>query len=438
MVRMLRLLIVVVILALTLAWLGQSQGYARVQWLNYELEATASGLMLLALACAVMGWGVIQSLRWVLGYGARSTRKRHTRRNEHGLQSLNQAFLALAQGDTAQAIKHQAQAQKHLPTMALPLLLGAQIANQQRNSPRQIELLQRMMEIPETRALAARSLLAESLARSDLAQAQRYAEQAAEAAPKDASIQSLRVQLLIRQMAFSQAHEMLHRWRTSRQISKAHANSLNALLLTAEAQLMLHRRDYAGSSRVLEQALKLRANWLPAVLLLADAYDAQQQHMLAGKLIEKQWKYAPHPHLAKLHMRMHAAQAPAHYLKTVQSITRSNPNHAESALWLALAAENAAQWAMAKDYAKASIQHQPTREAYTLLAALEQHIAPHLPANSLEFKSLAERTSNLQWHCQQCGGTSPVWNSECGHCHSVDSLSWNQPLDKSIIVLNAA
>ncbi len=423
-------LLLVILLAGAFAWVGQSQGSLHLEWENYALEATASGVLLLLLGCAFGGWLVIQSIRALFALPNGQRRFFRRRAQERGLQALNHAFLALAKGDMQAAEKQQRAAERHLPNMALPLLLGAQIATQNRNQPRQQQLLHRMLELPDARSLAARSLLAESLAREDIAGAQLYAQQALEAAPSDPDIQTLRLQLLLRQRAYSQAQEALQGWRTKRQIKKGHAARLEALLLTCEGTDLLARRDYAGAVRLLEQAAKMRPSWLPALLPLAEAYQALQQAPQLRKLVEKQWRLSPHPKLAELHQAASATVAPQTYLKQVQAITRAVPERAESLLWLSHAAERMADWPLAREYAQSAVLAQPSREAYQMLARLEQRLAPQAPANALEFRAKADIAAPLEWHCDQCSGPARHWQLDCPQCHAVDSLQWNKIPEK--------
>lgn len=425
-----RWLVWVLLLALAFAWVGQSQGQLHLEWEDYALEATASGVLLLLLACVIGGWAAIQGVRFLLNLPGGQRRFFRRRAQERGLVALNQAFLALAKGDMSAAEKQQRNAERNLPNMALPLLLGAQIATQRRDSVRQQQLLQRMLDIPDARPLAARSLLAEALAREDIASAQLYATQALEAAPKDPDIQTLRLQLLLRQRAYSQAQDALHEWRSKRQIKKAHAARLESLLLTCEGTDLLTRRDYAGAVRLLEQATKLSPNWLPALLPLAEGYQAMQQASPLRKLVEKQWRNSPHPKLAELHQTASASVAPQAYLKQVQSITRALPDRAESLLWLASAAERMADWNLAREYAQRAVLAHPSREAYQLLARLEQRLAPQSPANSLEFRAKADIAAPLEWHCEQCSSTARQWQLDCPNCHAVDSLRWNEIPEK--------
>jgi HemY protein len=438
MARVLRILILLALLGLALSVVSQTQGNLRLQWQGIELQATPLGTMLIVFGLAFAGWVVIGGLRRLFTIGRRARLIQRKRANEKGLAALNQAFLALAKGDTQGASRHQRAAERQLPHLALPLLLGAQIATQQQDSKRQQQLLQRMLDIPDARPLAARSLLAEALARDDLQQAQSWAQQALDADPKDPDVQTLRIHLLIRQQAFTQAQEQLQRWRLRRQIRRRTAQELEGLLSASEGKVALQRRDYSGAIRLLEHALKLRNHWLPALLPLAESYYAHQQTADLKKLVEKQWKHAPHPRLSELHRMVHSNMAPHLYLKSVQSITRANPDAVESLLWLSHAAERASNWELAHDYARKAVLAQQCRETHTQLANLEQRLHPNQHANAIEQRAKAAAANLLQWHCQRCSTPAQEWQAECPHCHSAESLEWNKPVSASITLLAAA
>ena len=432
MMRVLGILLFLLLIGLLLTHLADASGSLLLRWQDMELSATPLGTVLLILSIAILGWACIAAFRTIFVLPHRARQRARYRSHDRGLTALNSAFLALAKGDMELAGRHQRQAERQLPNHSLPLLLGAQIATQQRDDARQHQLMQQMLTLPESRALAARSLLAESLAKNDLTQAQNWATQALEADPKDAEIQRLRIHLLLRQRAFTQAHDQLQSWRGARQIRKADAIELDGLIATVEGQDAFDRRDYNTAIRLLTQAVKLRNGWLPALLPLAEAHHALQAHNEVKKLVEKGWKYAAHPRLAELHRLSQGNIAPHIYLKNVQSITRTNADAVESKLWLAYAAERGAEWALAREYAQAAVLAQPCREAHTMLAQLEQRLTPHLPAAAMEQRAKAASAPSLHWDCQRCSTPTDHWHPDCPACHSPESLEWNRPVQTAL------
>jgi HemY protein len=150
----------------------------------------------------------------------------------------------------------------------------------------------------------------------------------------------------------------------------------------------------------------------------------------ALRTIERAWRAAPHPDLARVWGELHAEEAPLGRLGAFERLAAINPQAAESHIAVAEAALAAELWGEARRHlglAVAALPNGPTRRLCLLMARLEQgEYGPGAGARDWLDRA-ADAPPDPCWVCGECGAECRGWHPLCPACGAFDSLRWSQP-----------
>ena len=168
MFRVLFFLVVLIALALGLAWLIERPGEVTLSWQGYRIETSflvGLGVLLVAVAALVMMWNI---LRYPFRLPPAMSVANRARRREKGYAALSRGIIAVGMGDARLASKAAAEVQRLLPDEPLALLLTAEAA-QLSGDHRAVEAaFKEMTRSERTRLLGLRGLHAHAHRRGDL------------------------------------------------------------------------------------------------------------------------------------------------------------------------------------------------------------------------------------------------------------------------------
>ncbi|MGH6868094.1 MAG: heme biosynthesis HemY N-terminal domain-containing protein, partial [Methylocella sp.] len=178
MVRVLFFLVVLIALALGLAWLIDRPGEVALTWQGYRIETSllfGLGVLLAVVAALVVAGNILSS---ILRLPSAKSAAGRARRREMGFAALSQGIIAVGTGDARLASKAAAEVQRHLPDEPLALLLKAEAA-QLTGDQRVVETaFKEMTRRDRTRLLGLRGLHAHAYRRGDLELAHHFASTA--------------------------------------------------------------------------------------------------------------------------------------------------------------------------------------------------------------------------------------------------------------------
>ena len=129
MIKILRLVLIIGLVALVVSWFNKQSGISQIQWLGYQIQISTSilvGLVIIFTALIMLIDRVLRFLRNLpnmMAYGWQYRRK------TNGERALGLGFVALAAGDSRSAQKQAKKAEKLLGKGLLPDLLAAQAAH---------------------------------------------------------------------------------------------------------------------------------------------------------------------------------------------------------------------------------------------------------------------------------------------------------------------
>jgi len=363
MINLLLLLLFLVCIGITGAWIAENPGHVTMDWFDYRIDTSFAVLLLLAVVASItLAYATIIIRRLIL-LPHHVSQQHGVRRYQKGLSELTHSVAALAAADIAGAEAHTRKAEKLLGRTPLTLLLSAQIARSQGDDGQTRLLLEHMLEHPETEYLAARSLSESASKQAKLPQALTLAQRAHALNPKGiAAVLGLHIRLAQWQQAMQAVAKAVHKG----QITRTELRRYRGMIYLQQGMQLMEEGHREAALIAARQAVKQSPDFVPAIIFAARAYAANQQHKRAVTLLLRAWKKAPQPQLAE----------------ALRTVIADEPEKKRSKILRKMAALHPAE---------------DSRTAFRPKPA---------------------------WICQACGHVAPHWNAHCPHCQAFDTLEW--------------
>jgi HemY protein len=166
----------------------------------------------------------------------------------------------------------------------------------------------------------------------------------------------------------------------------------------------------------------------------------------AAKTIERAWRTAPHPDLARLYLDLHPEAGVLARATAMQGLAAHNPEAEESHLAIAEAALAAQLWgearhhlglALAASPSAGSSLAGPSRRLCLLMARLEESEAGNTPAARDWLDRAIGAPSDPTYVCTRCGGETLEWLALCPECGGFDTFVWRSPPSGSRLAQSA-
>ncbi|WP_333684736.1 heme biosynthesis protein HemY [Pontibaca methylaminivorans] len=382
------------------------------------LLVVAVWLLLLVLS------GLVAFLRFLKGDETALSRRFERKREKRGLRAVTEAVLALASGEGRAALKEARRVEKYLDDPALAELLKAQAAELSGETALAAESYRKLIENDHTRFVGVRGALRQRLAKGDRETARRLAEKALALKPAHEETQDILLRLQAQAHDWAGARQTLSAKRRSGTIPKDVYTRRDAVLALSEARDVI-RADagVAAQERAIE-ANRLSPDLIPAAVMAARAYIAQDQQRKAAKVIRKAWEVRPHPDLAAAFAEIRPDETPQERLARFEALTRTHPYHQETRLLRAELNIAAEDFPEARRALGDLTDGDADARAFTLMAA----VARGEGASDSVVEGWLTRALNAprgpRWICENCQHVHAEWAPICSNCQSFDTLSW--------------
>jgi HemY protein len=423
MVRVLFFVVVLIALALGLAWLIDRPGDVTLNWQGYRIETSflvGLGILLALLAALVMIWNI---LRYPFRLPPAMSVANRARRREKGYAALSRGIVAVGTGDARLAGKAAAEVQRLLPDEPLALLLRAEAA-QLTGDHRAVEAaFKEMTRRGPTRLLGLRGLHAHAHRRGNLELAHHFASAAHDIAALPWSA-----------AAVLERHVVAKDWQNALAVLENNGNLIDrttrdrqrAVLTTAIA---LEKEQTASDDalRLARSAMKRAPDLVPAVALAARLLIRKGGARRAAKIIETAWRLAPHPELAKLYLDLRPGDSNADRLARAHILAKISPRDPESRMALASAAITACDYKSAREAMLPMIEGdaRPTVRVCLLMAEIEE--AEHGETGYAR-EWLGRATRAPRDACWIAGGVmSEQWLPASPVTGKLDAFVWRRP-----------
>ncbi|WP_036698364.1 heme biosynthesis protein HemY [Paracoccus sp. J39] len=391
-------------------------------------------LVIAALVVVVLGWAVVRLLalllaflRFLLGDETAINRYFARSRERKGYDALSEGMLAVASGEGRLAQDKAAKAAKFLDKPHVTDLLAAQAAEVAGDRAKAAEIYRRLLSDPRTRFVGVRGLMHHKLAEGDTATALKLAEKAYALKPKHGEVQDMLLELQTREGDWKGARAVLKDKRKQGQLPKDVHVRRDAVLALKEASEVLAEGNSISAREAAISANRASPDLIPAAVLAARSYIAQNDPRNAGRVLQKTWSVRPHPAIAATYAEIVPDEKPAARLRRFEDLMRQNPDHEETRLLraeLLLAAED---FPGARRALGDLAEKHPTVRSLSILAAVERgEGSDDAVVRGILARALVA-SRGPQWVCDKCHNVMADWSPTCDSCGGFDTLTWREP-----------
>jgi HemY protein len=424
MYRIILFLVLIAFAAWGEAWVADQSGEFALTWGGYRVETTlpvfalAVGIVVVA---ALLVWSILRGL-WKAPQRIR--RGRRERRHVRGRHAITHGLLAVGHGDSAAARLHADAARRHASDDPLALLLRAQSAQLDGDRAGAHSAFRAMAERPDTRLLGLRGLFIEAQRADDPHSAVAIAEEALKLAPSSTWASQALLGFRCAGGDWSGALAILDNNLASGLIDKAAYRRQRGVLLTARA-LELEKVDRDLSRDSVMEAIKLAPTLAPAAVLASKYQSEAHQVRRSMRIVETAWLAQPHPDLADAYAHVRLGDSARQRLVRVETLAAKAPGHLESAVAVARAAIDAAEFARARE-ALAPFIAAPTQRVALLMAEIER--TEHGDSGRARAWTLraVRALHDPVWTAD--GYVSTTWRPVSPVSGRIDAFQWQMPL----------
>jgi HemY protein len=370
MYRIILFLLLIALASAGAAWVADQPGEVVMTWGGWRASPSVpvfAELFGIAVVAAMLAWTILRAL-WRTPETVR--RRRRERRQARGRHAITQGLLAIGHGDSSAARAHAQVARKHAADDPLALLLHAQSAQLDGDRQGARAAFHAMAERADTRLLGLRGLFIEAQRADDPVAAVMIAEEALKIAPASTWASQAVLGFRCAKGDWSGALTILDNNLASGLIDKAAYRRQRGVLLTARA-LELQNVDRDMSRESAMEAVKLAPTLVPAAVLASKYQSEAHQVRRSMRIVETAWMAQPHPDLADAYAHVRLGDSARQRLVRVQTLAAKAPGHLESAVALARAAIDAAEFEQARA-ALARFIAVPTQRVALLMAEIER------------------------------------------------------------------
>lgn len=370
MIRIILFLLLIALAAAGAAWVAEQTGDVALSWGGWRLQTSLSVFALalgIVMVAAMTLWSILRGL-WRTP--AKLRHRRRERRHARGRHAITQGLLAIGHGDSAAARLHADVARRHAAQDPLALLLHAQSAQLDGDRDGAQRAFRAMAEREDTRLLGLRGLFIEAQRADDPVAAVMIAEEALKLAPASTWASHAVLGFRCAKGDWSGALTILDNNLASGLIDKSAFRRQRGVLLTARAlELETVDRDLSRESAM--EAVKLAPTLVPAAVLASKYQSEAHQIRRSMRIVETAWLAQPHPDLADAYAHVKLGDSARQRLVRIETLAAKAPGHLESALALARAAIDAAEFERARA-ALARFIAAPTQRVALLMAEIER------------------------------------------------------------------
>jgi len=352
-------------------------------------------------------------------------RRRAARRRRAGEAALTRGIVALAAGQPAEAQLAARRAAGLLGDAPIALLLTAEAAAQQGDIAAARGAYTALLERPETAFLGLRGLIGQALRAGDDDAALEFARRARLLRPDARWLVDAMLVLAARTGDWATARDTLADAAQRRALPAERARHHRGIVLYELSRDAERCGDLPQAVRLAAQVQALAPDLAAPAGHYARLLLGLGKKRAAARTIERAWRTAPHPDLARLYLEIDPEAPPLARAATVQRLAAQNPEARESHLAVAEAALKAQLWGEARRHlAFATAAAPPSRQLCRLMARLEESEAGNMPAARDWLDRAIGAPPDPAYVCRQCGGESPEWQALCRECDGFDTLVW--------------
>ena len=427
MLRTLWFLSMVVFISVSFSWLAGTPSYVSLDWRGYRVNTTIP--ILVGMLC---GFSLLLALIFRLWFFIRDAPKSianiiFNKKRGRGYKALTAGMVAVAAGDTEEALKQAKLAEILLNEPPLTMLLSAQAAQLNGDEKAAKEFFIEMTKKNDMEFLGLRGLITQAEKEGDAEKSLNLLKRAYFLRPKSAWVSKNLFELQVKNRCWNDAsvtNQKLLKIGIIDQSSNRERNSVLSYQIGLNALSKNNRND---AFREFKRAYNLDPTFVPGVKSFVRELIDRGQHSKAQNAIEKTWKLCPHPHLLELYWEAAEAQNPMDRTQASQSLLKINPDHFESHIAIVKPALDAKLWGEARKHLEiitSGNQGEITSRVCRFWAELEKLENGDIEKTQSWLMRASRALSPETWVCGVCGVAVQEWLPSCSNCKQFNSFSW--------------
>lgn len=379
---------------------------------------------------AIIGLFVLldRIIRWFFDLPFISPFKRSVRRQAKSYNAINKGLVAVAAGDSKEALKQAKRAEKLGESNSLTHLLAAQAALSANDEAEAITRYTELLKDKDTRLMGYRGLFSLAVNRGDYKDALAIAKRAFELHANSRWAFNSLFDLRIRMGDFDDALLLVPQGVKKQHLTIQQGHHLKAVLSTELARIKkLSGHDDSEIFPLLNTAHKEDSSFIPAILGLIQYYIDSDKKRKARNLIEHIWRSSPRPDLTPLWLQIQDETDPEKLYTAAKNFAFLNNDHEESRILVATYAINAKQWKDAESVLNTLMsEHEvPQQRTLRLLAELEDRDESRQNPEKVKEYVLAMNNARSMphWVCEVSGIPAKEWQA-ISPAGKFDGLRW--------------
>jgi HemY protein len=438
--RWLLALLLVAIAVAGAAYVADHPGRVEIVWQGWQVD-TSVGVLVGAVALVVLIVSLLVLLGAALFRVPRNLRRRRAaRRRRAGEAALTRGVVALAAGQPAEAQLAARRAAALLGDAPIALLLAAEAATRQGDIAAARGAYTVLLDRSDTEFLGLRGLIGQALRAGDDDTALRLAERARRLRPDALWLVDALLLLAARAGDWAAARDTLADAARRRALPAERGRHHRGIVLHELSRDAERRGDLRQAARLAAQAQVLAPDLAAPACHHARLLLGLGRKRLAARAIERAWRTAPHPDLARLYLEIDADAPPLARAAAVQRLAAQNPEATESHLAVAEAALAAQLWGEARRHLTLAVDAAaagPSRRLCRLMARLEESEGGNMAAARDWLDRAIGAAPDPCYVCSRCGAReTPEWRALCRECGEFDTLVWRSPPSGDRAVIN--
>ncbi|MDA0721692.1 MAG: heme biosynthesis protein HemY [Proteobacteria bacterium] len=416
------------------AMLYDVDGGATIAVMGIEFTLSTLDMVVALVALVVLVWLGLRLLAFLAASyhflnGDETAISRYFDRNRErkGYEALAEGIMALASGEGHLAMTKAARAEKYLHQPQLTNLLTAQAAEMTGDRRKAEETYKRLLADDRTRFVGVRGIMKQKLAEGDTDLALKLAQKAFALKPKHAETQDVLLRLQADKADWKGARQTLGAKLKSGTLPRDVHKRRDAVLALSEARNILDEGNPIEAREAAIAANRLSPDLIPAAVMAARGYIAQDNARYASRVLVKTWTAQPHPDIATAFAEIVPDETPQARLKRFATLTKATSDHPEAKMLMAELHIAAEDFPAARRDIADLVETDPTARSLALMAAVERGVG----ADDAVVRGWLTRALTAprgpQWICDKCQHIHPQWGPVCGNCAAFDTLSWKRP-----------
>lgn len=412
-------------------WVAMQPGSVEVAFMGYKVTLDAGLFFILILGLFLSVLLILRVLRAIFSVPTAISKYYQEDKRRKGFRALTRGLVAVAAGDVKKASHFSKQTKALLPYQnGLPVLLEAQAAQLRGEEGLAQNRFEHLMEDKDAAFLGIRGLLKSSIKEGHLDRALEFAKKAQKIHPKQGWVLQTVYDLEIKNGLWNDAIE-------TGKIALKHNAMSHKKIIGDRVAIHLMRADHEFANenikagvRELEQAYKLKPEFVPTVTRLAGYYISNKKKRKAATMIERAWKKNPHPDLVSLWNDLAPEKTEKNspkVLKWYEDLVAFKPDSAEGQMAAANAAMDLGYWGEAKAYLMVAEKIYPSARLFRLQAVVEQNSTHNEESINKLIEKASEALPDKTWICCETGLIYDEWVAIAMPHEAFNTVVWDYP-----------